>query len=955
MSFQTFFDALEAGEESPAPAPKTALGPQVPNQFPSLDAGTNRIALIGEAPGADEEQMLKPFVGMSGRFLNELLSRAQIVRERCFVGNVCQFRPPSNDIKKFALDGPEITEGLAQLKLDLAQFNPNVCVLLGKTALWAAMGTKNLRDWRGSLFLSEAFDGRKCLATYHPAACLRQYSWKPLLQFDLKRAKEESFDSLLILPERELLVELPFKELCDKLQWLIDTEATVASDIEGGVEGISCISFATSPSYSFCVPFLKLDGSPYWPKIEEEILWQLVRFVLESPKVKKIWQNGLYDRFVLDFCQGIIVQGNEDDIMLQHWEVYHEFEKKLGFQNSIYTREPFYKFERKTEDQLTFYRYCCRDSATTYECNQEQKRLIRDSAKEHYRFNHECLDILLYAERRGIRYNQDAAKERLGEMEDHVRGYQNELDNIARELGVLDKLIFEDRDILRATLQRICCKKRSQAEPKKEFIERGYWEVLEMLKATEGPLTPEQCGQVSIMCKQSMNTKSAKQFQHFLYTTCKLPTQWKKDPASGEMKVTTDYEALLKLTKAHTHPALRCALELSRLRTRCQMLEVLPYKGRMHCSYNLVGSETGRVTSSKSPLCVPEGRVGTNLQTISDDWDLEDQDHPLAEGLRNLYLADEGCYLGKLDLKGSDGWTIGSYMAMLGDSVMLDDLKFGLKPAQVVAYIIKHGAEQIQKCSRDRAKLRELVSSIKKEDWEYFVSKQLIWGMTYTMGPRKAAERVFVESDGKVNMSESDARSVQAAIFIRYRVREYQNYFQRLINQSTSYPFTLMAPTGSVRKFFGRPTEILGEVVAHVPQVVTTYATLKAAHRLWTDPDNRTGESGMVSDSGSNSERANSGNLPLTNGEQPSLDRSTTALRENRKLLKFLRVEPLHQVHDELLVQWKIEDTDWAIGKIRQWFDNPITVANQTITIPFDGSYGTSWAMDKETKVGEIK
>jgi DNA polymerase I-like protein with 3'-5' exonuclease and polymerase domains len=40
-----------------------------------------------------------------------------------------------------------------------------------------------------------------------------------------------------------------------------------------------------------------------------------------------------------------------------------------------------------------------------------------------------------------------------------------------------------------------------------------------------------------------------------------------------------------------------------------------------------------------------------------------------------------------------------------------------------------------------------------------------------------------------------------------------------------------------------------------------------------------------------------------------------------------LRVEPLHQVHDEMVVQFRQEDTEWAKTKIKQWFNNPITIA----------------------------
>src|SRR5437016_2457605 len=90
----------------------------VPNKFPSLTRFPYRIAVVGEAPGRDEELASEPFVGMSGRFLAALMSKANIVREALFIGNVCQLRPPQNDIELFKLDGPEITAGLRQLAAD---------------------------------------------------------------------------------------------------------------------------------------------------------------------------------------------------------------------------------------------------------------------------------------------------------------------------------------------------------------------------------------------------------------------------------------------------------------------------------------------------------------------------------------------------------------------------------------------------------------------------------------------------------------------------------------------------------------------------------------------------------------------------------------------------------------------------------------------------------------------
>jgi len=889
----------------------------VPNQFPTIQSPSARIALIGEAPGQDEEAQKRPFVGMSGRFLDSILSSCGIVRACTFVGNVCQIRPPKNDISAFDYDGVEIQSGLKQLQSDLEQFKPTLCVLLGKTALQAFKGVKNLGDWRGSFFTSDRFNGVKCLATYHPATCLRNYEWTPLLRFDLSRCAIEGRTSTWIPPSRSLRINLSFNELIHELTQIQQTKPLISCDIEGGVNSLSCIGVATSPHDAFIIPFERLDRTSVWLPSEEATIWKLVGTIMADKEIPKVWQNGLYDRFVLQWSYNILVRGNQEDTMLKWWELYCELEKSLGFQCSILTNQPFYKADRKTTDQETFYKYCCTDACVTYEINQKLTPLLTKEQKDHYKFNNEALNFLLYAELRGIRYDQVTANTRLQEVESKISGLQNSLDEIASGLGAIQRIDFTKsrEEILRA-VREVCCYKKDPTRPKKGE-EEGYYKVAQILSKSEA-LSEEECGTISILCGLTMNTKSTK-FKNFLYGTCGLPTQWKKDLKTKELRPTTDYESLLKLSKSHDHPALALGLDLSRLRTRAQMLAIKSWNGRMYCSYNLVGSETGRVTSSKSMLGGwGKDRVGANLQTVPDDWEVFPEDHPVHDGMRDLFLADEGCYLFKCDLKGADGWTIGAYMAMLGDPTMLDDLKFGLKPAQIVAYILKHGATQIQTYANNRPKLKELVSEIKKDDWEYFVSKQGIWGTCYTMGPRKLAERVFIESEGKVNLTERQAKDFQAAIYVRYRVKLWQDWMLRHL-QAQSYPSKLQASNGQVRRFFGRNShkncEILGEALAHLPQVYTTAATLMAARRLWHDPENRLIKEGKTK----------------------------------------LRCEILHQVHDELLMQARIEDTDWAISKTKQWFNNEITIANQKITIPFDGAYGTAWSMDETHKKGDIK
>jgi len=123
---------------------------------------------------------------------------------------------------------------------------------------------------------------------------------------------------------------------------------------------------------------------------------------------------------------------------------------------------------------------------------------------------------------------------------------------------------------------------------------------------------------------------------------------------------------------------------------------------------------------------------------------------------------------------------------------------------------------------------------------------------------------------------------------------------------------TIIAASGQVRHFFGRKEDLLPKAMAHEPQVNTTYATDLAMYKLWTDPDNK---------------------LKMEKGNRVDL---------------HLRVEPLHQVHDALIGQFRKSDTTWAVGKIREWFNNQLNIAGQRITIPFEGAYGESWGSLKE-------
>lgn len=130
-----------------------------------------KIVLIGEAPGADEDKLGKPFVGRAGKLLDELLKLAEINRqEDLYIINTLKCRPPQN--RK-----PKKEEKLACekfLKKQIELVNPEVIVLCGATAMESFLDKSlKISKVRGSVF---EIENRKFVPIFHPSYLLRQHS-----------------------------------------------------------------------------------------------------------------------------------------------------------------------------------------------------------------------------------------------------------------------------------------------------------------------------------------------------------------------------------------------------------------------------------------------------------------------------------------------------------------------------------------------------------------------------------------------------------------------------------------------------------------------------------------------------------------------------------------------------------------------------------------------------------
>jgi uracil-DNA glycosylase family 4 len=143
------------------------------------------LMFVGEAPGAEEDEQGLPFVGRSGKLLDQLmLEELGITRDRCFIANTLMCRPPANrdpEPEEVATCRPWLEQ-----KLDLIQ--PRVVVTLGNFATKLLLDTKEgITRLRGRTY---PFRSGVLVPTFHPAAVLRGGgAQQAQMRADLVRAK----------------------------------------------------------------------------------------------------------------------------------------------------------------------------------------------------------------------------------------------------------------------------------------------------------------------------------------------------------------------------------------------------------------------------------------------------------------------------------------------------------------------------------------------------------------------------------------------------------------------------------------------------------------------------------------------------------------------------------------------------------------------------------------------
>lgn len=415
------------------------------------------IWLIGEAPGESEVASGHPFSGPSDYELNKMLQEAGIDRSQCFATNVCHERPPSyikngkvinNDIDQFfatrtaarsegleelseRYPRPPILRGLRHLYDGLAKYRPILVIALGNTPLWALVGKMGITKWRGSVLTT--VDDIKLLCTFHPADVLRQWTHRPIVVQDFRRAVREAGYREVRKPAWEFVVEPSISEIHEWIAaYAHNSDTPLVCDTEGWGR-VDCLGFASDSLHSICIPFThptRSEAPSFWSPEDEYTVTQICRTVLSARPI--VFHNAIWDCQVIGRRWALLPRLHSDTMVLQHVAfpgllggkidpVTGRVDKKgsslsLSFIASMYCDYYCYwkddgrTFDPSIHDSRRYWEYNCEDCVRTYECFEALTEIVAKlHLTEQADFELELFGPVLDMMFHGIHYDASAA------------------------------------------------------------------------------------------------------------------------------------------------------------------------------------------------------------------------------------------------------------------------------------------------------------------------------------------------------------------------------------------------------------------------------------------------------------------------------------------------------------------------------------------------------------------
>jgi DNA polymerase len=161
------------------------------NAVPGVGPARPLVLVVGEGPGADEDDKGEPFVGKAGQLLDKMLGAIGLSRaENCFIANIVKCRPPENRDPT-----PDEAAACAPfLEAQIRALRPKAILAVGRVAAQNLLKTQiGIGQLRGNVY---DYGGIPLMPTYHPSALLRDETLKRPAWEDLKRFKTDILEDL---------------------------------------------------------------------------------------------------------------------------------------------------------------------------------------------------------------------------------------------------------------------------------------------------------------------------------------------------------------------------------------------------------------------------------------------------------------------------------------------------------------------------------------------------------------------------------------------------------------------------------------------------------------------------------------------------------------------------------------------------------------------------------------
>ena len=537
----------------------------------------NGIFLLGEFAEIQDWKRGYHFAGGSGQELKKMCREAGFAFFDCYHDMVFSIDGHTSFVpsayctdwsRKLPFIKPKYQEHVDHVKESIYNSGCNVVVALGDLALFILTGEKSVAKWRGSRMLTD-INGRsiKVIPTYAPSRILKVWDWRHIAMYDLQRVYTESLEPTYRERENNFVIGPDFISAKFYLLAILDQlerePMLISHDVETIARNISVSGIAVSETDAICIPFMTTQegrggNHNYWTVDEETILVCLLNQILTHSNAKVIGQNYLYDMQHEAKSHGIQPNVYMDTMLAWH-TIFAGERKSLDFLASIfcdyycYWKDELKDYNSYPADEEQYWNYNCKDCCYTYEIAVKLKALLVAADQvEQYEFQMSMYEPVFKVMLRGV---------------------------------LVDKKLRQELTIV---------------------LHDVAIQLEERLLIMSNHFKPEDSKATTLWFN------SPQQAQVFFYDYLGLPKQFNRTTR----RPSTDDEALIKIAAAEPVVAPICQT-ISELRSvnifRKNFLEApLGNDGRIRCSYNLAGTSTFRLASSKDAF-----GQGANLQTIS--------------------------------------------------------------------------------------------------------------------------------------------------------------------------------------------------------------------------------------------------------------------------------------------------------------------------------------------------